>query len=133
MILRVMIVEDEDMIRNGLVKTLPWADMGCTVIGSAGDGKSGLEQIIERRPDVVITDIRMPEMDGLEAARSIRALDRADAKKVPIVAMSANAFDEDVKASLAAGMNEHLSKPIDSQILYTALSEQIARARGTAQ
>ena len=54
------------MIRNGLVKTLPWADMGCTVIGSAGDGKSGLEQIIERRPDVVITDIRMPEMDGFE-------------------------------------------------------------------
>ena len=66
MILRVMIVEDEDMIRNGLVKTLPWVDMGCTVIGSAGDGKSGLEQIIERRPDVVITDIRMPEMDGFE-------------------------------------------------------------------
>ena len=51
MILRVMIVEDEDMIRNGLVKTLPWADMGCTVIGSAGDGKSGLEQIVERRPE----------------------------------------------------------------------------------
>ena len=66
MILRVMIVEDEDMIRNGLVKTLPWADMGCTVIGSAGDGKSGLDQIVERRPDVVITDIRMPEMDGFE-------------------------------------------------------------------
>ncbi len=100
------------------------------------DGRQALEAFRASgngKFDAVLMDIRMPEMDGLEAARSIRALDRADAKKVPIVAMSANAFDEDVKASLAAGMNEHLSKPIDSQILYTALSEQIARARGTAQ
>ena len=108
MILRVMIVEDEDMIRNGLVKTLPWADMGCTVIGSAGDGKSGLEQIIERRPDVVITDIRMPEMDGLEASRAIRDID----PEIPIIALTANAFDSDKQKAIDAGCNDYMAKPI---------------------
>ena len=66
MILRVFIVEDEEMIRKGLVHTINWAGMGCLVVGSAADGRSGLSSILQKRPDVVITDIRMPEMDGLE-------------------------------------------------------------------
>ena len=70
-------------------------------------------------------DIRMPIMDGLEAASAIRALDRPDAKKVPIIAMTANAFDEDVQRSLQAGMNAHLSKPVEPEHLYETLSELI--------
>ena len=66
-------------------------------------------------------DVRMPEMDGLEAAARIRALDRADAKTIPIIAMTANAFDEDVQRSLQAGMNAHLSKPIDNNLLFETL------------
>ena len=66
MILRVFIVEDEEMIRKGLVHTINWAGMGCLVVGSAAAGRSGLSSILQKRPDVVITDIRMPEMDGLE-------------------------------------------------------------------
>ena len=54
------------MIRKGLVHTINWAGMGCLVVGSAADGRSGLSSILQKRPDVVITDIRMPEMDGLE-------------------------------------------------------------------
>ena len=68
-------------------------------------------------------DVRMPEMDGLEATAAIRALDRPDAKTVPIVALTANAFDEDVQRSLQAGMNAHLSKPVEPEHLYTTLQQ----------
>ena len=72
MILRVFIVEDEEMIRKGLVYTVDWSAMNCMVAGSAADGREGLNGILEKKPDVVITDIRMPEMDGLEVLRRTR-------------------------------------------------------------
>ncbi len=78
--------------------------------------------------DAVLMDIRMPEMDGLQAAAAIRALDRPDAGKVPIIAMSANAFAEDVQASLNAGMNEHLAKPVDPPLLYKTLQQLISQS-----
>ena len=73
----------------------------------------------------VLMDVRMPEMDGLEAARTIRGLDRPDAARVPIIAMTANAFDEDVQRSLQVGMNAHLSKPVEPELLYQTLEELI--------
>ena len=79
--------------------------------------------------NLVLLDWKMPEMDGLEATRRIRALDRPDAKTVPIVAMTANAFDEDVQLSLQAGMNAHLSKPVDPEHLYHTLEELIWEAQ----
>ena len=75
--------------------------------------------------DEILMDVRMPEMDGLEAAVAIRALDRADAKSIPIIAMTANAFDEDVQRSLQVGMNAHLSKPVEPEHLYQTLEELI--------
>ena len=75
--------------------------------------------------DAVLMDIRMPIMDGLKATEAIRALDRPDAKKVPIIAMTANAFDEDVQRSLQAGMNAHLSKPVEPEHLFKTLQELI--------
>ena len=75
----------------------------------------------------VLMDIRMPVMDGLEAARRIRALERADASSIPIIAMSANAFDNDVKESLKAGMNAHLAKPIDPELLYKTLYDYLKK------
>lgn len=67
-------------------------------------------------------------MDGLEAAAAIRALDRPDAKIIPIIALTANAFDEDVKRSLQAGMNAHLSKPVEPDTLYHTLGELISES-----
>ena len=75
--------------------------------------------------DAILMDVRMPEMDGLEAAAAIRALDRRDAKLIPIIALTANAFDEDVQSSLQSGMNAHLSKPVEPEYLYQTLEELI--------
>ena len=97
-------------------------------IEHAQNGKIALE-MFEKSPlghfDAVLMDVRMPEMDGLEATSKIRALDREDAKIVPIIAMTANAFDEDVQRSLQVGMNAHLSKPVETQRLYQTLEELI--------
>ena len=75
--------------------------------------------------DAILMDVRMPEMDGLEATRTIRALERADAKTIPVIALTANAFDEDVQRSLQAGMNAHLSKPVDPGKLFETLENLI--------
>ena len=75
--------------------------------------------------DAILMDMRMPEMDGLEATRRIRAMDRKDAKTIPIIALTANAFDEDVQRSLQAGLNAHLSKPVQPEALYETLESLI--------
>jgi CheY-like chemotaxis protein len=97
-------------------------------IDHAENGRIVLE-MFEKSPvgyyDAILMDVRMPEMDGLEATRAIRALDRSDAQTIPIVALTANAFDEDVQHSLQAGMNAHLSKPVDPEHLYQTLEELI--------
>ena len=100
----------------------------------AENGRIVLEMFEKSEPGVyeaILMDVRMPEMDGLEAARRIRALDRSDAKTIPIIAMTANAFDEDVQLSLQAGMNAHLSKPVDPEHLYQTLEELIWEAGKT--
>jgi CheY-like chemotaxis protein len=79
----------------------------------------------EYRYDAVLMDLRMPVMDGLQATRCIRALKRPDAKTVPILALTANAFDSDVEQSLQAGMNVHLAKPVDADQLYETLERLI--------
>ncbi len=101
------------------------------LIDHAENGKIAVEMFEKSEPDyydAVLMDVRMPEMDGLEATQNIRALDRPDAKKVPIIAMTANAFDEDVQRSLQVGMNAHLSKPVEPQHLYNTLEELIWEA-----
>ena len=75
--------------------------------------------------DAILMDLRMPEMDGLEASRRIRAMDREDAKTIPIIALTANAFDEDVQRSMQAGLNAHLSKPVEPDTLFKTLEEMI--------
>ena len=72
-------------------------------------------------------DIRMPVMDGYEAAKSIRAMNRPDAKTIPIIAMTADAYAEDVEKCLNAGMNSHIAKPIDPETVYTVLAKLIVQ------
>ena len=75
--------------------------------------------------DAILMDMRMPEMDGLEATRAIRSMDRPDASTIPIIALTANAFDEDVQRSMQAGLNAHLSKPVEPEALFDTLEKLI--------
>ena len=95
-------------------------------IETASDGLEAVNKVSaspEGYYDFIIMDIQMPVMDGLEATRQIRLLDRQDTKDLPIVAMSANAFAEDVRLSLEAGMNEHIAKPIEIDRLYSVMGK----------
>ncbi|MBQ6622539.1 MAG: response regulator [Mogibacterium sp.] len=94
----------------------------------AENGRIAVEKFTASEPghyDAVLMDMRMPEMDGLEATRCIRAMDRPDAVRIPIIALTANAFDEDVQRSLQAGLNAHLSKPVEPELLYETLESLI--------
>ena len=96
---------------------------GATVM-TANNGEEAVEKFQKSdigSIDAILMDVMMPVMDGLEATEKIRSLPRPDAACIPIVAMTANAFDEDVKKTADAGMNEHLSKPINGQKLIATL------------
>ena len=93
-------------------------------VDHAENGKLVVEMFADSEEnyyDAILMDVRMPEMTGLEATEAIRALERPDAKEIPIIAMTANAFDEDVQRSLQVGMNAHLSKPVEPEHLYETL------------
>ena len=79
--------------------------------------------------DVILMDIMMPQMDGYQATRAIRAMDRPDAATVPIIAMTANAFADDRQKAQEAGMNEHVTKPLESGLLLRTIKEQIQARR----
>ncbi len=120
--LRVLLVEDNDL--NAEIAQFTLGRAGA-VVTHAKDGESAVEAFAASAPheyDVVLMDIMMPGIDGLEATRQIRALDREDAATTPIIAVSANAFADDRRLSREAGMNAHLSKPVSSQELVEALA-----------
>lgn len=126
--LRVLLVEDNDLNAEIAQFTL---DRAGAVVVHAKDGESAVETFAASAPheyDVVLMDIMMPGIDGLEATRQIRALDRDDAATTPIIAVSANAFADDRRLSREAGMNAHLSKPVSSQDLVEALAHIAADA-----
>lgn len=117
----ILVVEDHNLNQMIIKKLLK--KKGADVIVSA-NGKMGVEEFASREIgsiDAILMDIRMPVMDGLQASRAIRSLKREDARQVPIIAMTANAYDEDRQKSEAAGMNGHLAKPIDTKVLYETL------------
>lgn len=125
---RVLLVEDNDL--NAEIAQFTLSRAGA-VVTHAKDGESAVEAFAASAPheyDVVLMDIMMPGIDGLEATRQIRALDREDAATTPIIAVSANAFADDRKLSREAGMNAHLSKPVSSQELVEALAHIAADA-----
>lgn len=121
----------EDNYINTIIAQKLLEKVGC-IVDCAKNGKISVESFASSAIgtyQAVLMDIRMPEMDGLEATKAIRGLDRIDAKKIPIVAMSANAFDEDVKTSLAAGMNAHLAKPVEPKKMYETLAILIKNSK----
>ncbi|MBM9532092.1 hybrid sensor histidine kinase/response regulator, partial [Desulfoprunum benzoelyticum] len=116
--LRVLMVEDDAV--NLLCGKRMLEKAGC-VVGTARDGQEALETILDRDFDLVLMDIQMPEMDGMEATRVIRSWSRAQGGETPIVAMTAHAFSSDTERFLAAGMNGHLAKPVSRQDLDRCL------------
>jgi signal transduction histidine kinase len=117
---RILLAEDVDLNREIVIALLE--DTGIAV-DEAVNGAEAVRMYAEdpARYDLVLMDIQMPEMDGFEATRAIRRMAAPGAPGVPIVAMSANAFKEDVEMSIASGMNEHLSKPVDAGALTAML------------
>jgi len=123
---RILVVEDNDINREIAEAVLQKRGI---ITETAVNGQEAVEQFSSHVPgyyDMILMDIRMPIMSGLTAAKRIRAMDRDDAAEIPIIAMTANAFSKDVKASLEAGMNAHLSKPIEPNLLYSTISKYIS-------
>ena len=122
---RILLAEDMAINAEIIMMVLTMREM---IADHAENGKIALEMFKSQEPgfyDAILMDMRMPEMDGLEATRAIRALERPDAKTIPIIALTANAFDEDVQRSMQAGLNAHLSKPVDPEVLYRTLENLI--------
>ena len=122
---RILLAEDMTVNAEIMVMVLSMRDM---TTETAENGRIAVE-MFENHPegyyDAILMDMRMPEMDGLEATSRIRKMDRADAKTIPIIALTANAFDEDVQRSLQVGMNAHLSKPVEPEVLFDHLERLI--------
>ena len=124
MSVRVAIVDDHYVVRFGIGHILSHAE-GIVFAGESESAQEIEKFVAKARPAVLLMDVRMPEMDGLEATAAIRAMDREDAGEIPIIALTANAFDEDVQRSMQAGMDAHLTKPIQPEVLYETLESLI--------
>ena len=129
---RILLAEDMEINAEIMIDVLSMEDME---VDHAENGRIAVELFQNSQVGAyaaILMDMRMPEMDGLEATAAIRSMDREDAKRIPIIALTANAFDEDVQRSLQAGMNAHLSKPVEPDHLFQALGELIYEAEELA-
>ena len=121
--MKVLLVEDNEL--NLEIAQLMLEENGVSVT-TAADGQIAVELFRDSEPytyDAILMDIMMPNMDGLVATRIIRCLNNRDAKSIPIIAMTANAYQEDIRKTKKAGMNEHISKPIDIHHLLETLTK----------
>jgi len=130
---RILLCEDIEINRRIILELL--LDTGIA-IDEAEDGQEGLRLFQESSNgyyDLVLMDVQMPQMDGYEATRQIRALQRADARTVPIVALTANAYQEDIDRAKASGMDRHLAKPLEVTLLMNTLQELLCPSRESEQ
>ena len=121
----ILLAEDTDFNREIAVELLELVN--CRV-ETAVDGAEALEKFCRSEPgeyQLLLLDVQMPKKNGYEVARAIRMLGREDAKMIPILAMTANAFAEDIAASLSAGMNDHIAKPVDTEVFYSILARYL--------
>ena len=129
---RILLAEDVAVNAEILIMLLSEKGIVCDL---AENGRIAVETFAGSAPwyyDAILMDMRMPEMDGLEATRAIRAMDREDAGRIPIIALTANTFDDDVQRSLQAGLNAHLSKPVQPELLFETLETLMGEKRSAA-
>lgn len=122
---KILLVDDNEM-NIEIAKTV--LEMYEMKVSCAQNGQNACDLFEQSKPnefDAILMDVRMPVMNGHEASKKIRQMKRPDAQSVPIIAMSADAFDEDIKESLAAGMNEHIAKPVEPEKIYKVLAKLI--------
>ena len=125
--LHVLLTEDNEL--NMEIAEFVLQNEGA-VVTKAWNGQKAVDIFRKSRPgefDAILMDIMMPVMNGYEAAKMIRSLDREDAKVIPIIAMTANAFTEDKMRAKEAGMDEHIAKPVDGKLLVKVINELVKR------
>ena len=121
--LHLLLAEDNEL--NAEIAEVLFEDEGASIV-IAKNGQEAIDQFKNHQPgtfDAILMDIMMPQVDGFSATRAIRSMERADAQEIPIIAMTANAFDEDAKQCFEAGMNAHLSKPLQMDIVVTTIAK----------
>ena len=119
--------EDNEINAEILKEILEMEGANCEIVENGKLAVQRFEQAARDTFDAILMDVQMPIMNGYDATRAIRALPREDAKKIPIIAMTANAFAEDEKEALDAGMNVHLAKPIDVILLKKVIHQYVIR------
>ncbi len=126
----ILLVEDQELNQEIMINLLEKTQTKVTI---ANNGKEAVDMVQEKVFDLVLMDIEMPVMNGLEATRVIRALDNKETAGVPILAMTANAMQEDLENSKNAGMNDHITKPINPGLLYRKIRDHISRSNKESQ
>ena len=120
--LKVVVVEDEELVRKGIVLAVDWASVGCAVVGEAANGQEGLEVIARYRPDLIVTDIKMPRLDGLEMVRQLRA----QGNRAYVILLTAYSDFSYAQAAVKLGAVDYLLKPFRDGELE-AVVERIQR------
>lgn len=127
--LKVVVIEDEELVRRGIVMAVDWVSVGCEVVGEASNGEAGLEVIRRCRPDIVVTDIRMPRMDGLEMLRRLRE----DGIGASVILLTAYSDFSYAQSALKLGAVDYLLKPFHDGELEAAVERIAERGRERAR
>ncbi|MCM1209470.1 MAG: response regulator, partial [Ruminococcus sp.] len=120
-----LVAEDNEINSEILCELLQLEGASCEIVENGQLAVETFQHAPPEKYDAILMDVQMPVMNGYDATRAIRSLEREDAKQIPIIAMTANAFAEDVKDALEAGMNAHIAKPIDMTLLKKTVSQYL--------
>ena len=117
--LKILIAEDEELIRKGIVLTVDWASLGCIVTAEAANGAEALEMMDQHKPDLIITDLKMPVMDGIEALKAIREYDPS----AKVVMLTAAGQQSKIVEAVKSGAAEFITKPFEKEEVIRTLGE----------